>query len=376
MNSRERITAILNLDEPDRIGFYDWFWAETIERWKKEGMPSNYAAEPYVWTHWGYGAFLDFPGLGPEIRGVGCDISPRFPTTTIDLTARSKIVRDEWGVKQESFIESSGFPHVVEPAIQTLEDFKERIEPCYYPDDASRVYNPNYPFKGDMESIIKRMQKKYFITVNLIGAWEYVRHILGPRIDFVLIKLMKDPVFMSYTVNFLGDIIARSAKAFIDLGVDGLFYYEDLGYKNGPFFAPEIFRKLLQPIHKQITAPFRKRGLPTILHCCGGVKLLVQDLIDSGWTALNPLEVKAGMDVIDLKERFGDKLAFIGNIDVRTLALTPQKIEEEVRRKIAVAAQGGGYIIGSDHSVPYNVSYENYTFFLNLVRKYGNYPLR
>jgi len=94
----------------------------------------------------------------------------------------------------------------------------------------------------------------------------------------------------------------------------------------------------------------------------------------AGFTCLDPLEVKAGMNLIDLKKNFGDKLAFMGGIDVRAMAdANPAVIEEEIRTKITVAKQGGGYIFHSDHSVPDNVSFQQYQRVIELVREYGSY---
>ena len=97
-------------------------------------------------------------------------------------------------------------------------------------------------------------------------------------------------------------------------------------------------------------------------------------LIEAGFTCLQPLEVKAGMDIVELKQRYGDHLAFMGGIDVRVMANPdPKAIEKEVRTKLPVAKQRGGYIYHSDHSVPSNVSFEQYCRVLELVRQYGSY---
>ena len=93
----------------------------------------------------------------------------------------------------------------------------------------------------------------------------------------------------------------------------------------------------------------------------------------AGFTCLDPLEVKAGMNLIELKKNFGDKLAFMGGIDVRAMAdSNPAVIEEEIQ-KIIVAKQGGGYIFHSDHSIPDNVSFQQYQRVIELVREYGRY---
>ena len=80
------------------------------------------------------------------------------------------------------------------------------------------------------------------------------------------------------------------------------------------------------------------------------------------------------MDLIELKRDFGDKLAFMGGIDVRAMAdPDPTVIEEEIKTKILSAKKGGGYIYHSDHSVPNNVSFEQYLRVLQLVKEYGAY---
>jgi uroporphyrinogen decarboxylase len=91
--------------------------------------------------------------------------------------------------------------------------------------------------------------------------------------------------------------------------------------------------------------------------------------------AYNPLEAKAGLDVVDLKRRFGDRWAFNGNIDVRVLATNDrEKVRREVLRKLG-AARGGGYIFQSDHSMPDNVDPATYDYVVQLVREHGRYPL-
>ena len=119
---------------------------------------------------------------------------------------------------------------------------------------------------------------------------------------------------------------------------------------------------------------FRDEGLPVILHSCGCVKELIRFFINDGLTCLQPLEVKAGMELIQLKKDFGDKLSFTGGIDVRAMANPdPSVIEDEIKRKIPFAKKGGGYIYRSDHSVPSNVSFKQYNRVMELVKKYGEY---
>jgi uroporphyrinogen decarboxylase len=100
---------------------------------------------------------------------------------------------------------------------------------------------------------------------------------------------------------------------------------------------------------------------------------LIPHFLDAGFCALNPLEAKAGLDVRRLKAEYGDRLVLYGNIDVRALSGTRSEIEREIRDKVTAAKEGGGYIYHSDHSVPNSVSFENYAYAIDLVRRYGSY---
>jgi len=91
--------------------------------------------------------------------------------------------------------------------------------------------------------------------------------------------------------------------------------------------------------------------------------------------AYNPVEAKAGLDVVDLKRRFGRRWAFAGNLDVRVLSTNQREaVRREVLRKLT-AAQGGGYILQSDHSVPDTVAPDTYDYVVRLAREFGTYPL-
>lgn len=82
---------------------------------------------------------------------------------------------------------------------------------------------------------------------------------------------------------------------------------------------------------------------------------------------LNPLEAKAGMDVVELRKRYGSRLAFYGNIDATKMAGPREVIESELRRKIPMA-RNGGYVFHSDHSCPPDVTLERYQWILNTAR--------
>jgi uroporphyrinogen decarboxylase len=363
LDSRERIEAILHLEEPDRVGFwielFNETWLKYIE--KDNSLPKkNYK--------------LSMQKLGTETFTIGGDhgLSPHgYDSITIDETDDYAIIRDRSGEKKKI---QGDVTEILEKSINRLEDYKEKIEAFMDHNDPRRVTSSRYPYKMDLEKAIKNRQKNCFVNLWLSGPFEMSRGVFG--YPGVLIVMVKDPHFAGYVFDSIAKYQARIGKAYIDAGVDGIMLGEDMSYKKGPLFSPEHYRKLLAPAHKKVFHPFRKNDKACIIHTDGNVKKLIPDLIKSGITALNPLEVKAGLDVNELKLKYGDKIAFVGGIDVRTLGSTKEAIKKEVTEKIEIAGQDGGYVIGPDHCIPPSVSYENYQYFYKLAKKYGKYPTR
>ncbi len=357
LDSRERITRILNLEEPDVIAVQDFPWGETISRWRNEGFPLA-GVEP--------GDYFGF-----EFRFISTDYSPRYESFTMEETDRWRISTNAWGSVNKGWKGRSGTPALIRPAVNNLEEFKERIEAFLDIDDPRRIISPKYPFRGDLEKGIKNLQKRYFVVASFLEPFEIGRALIGT--ERLCANFIRDPKFISYMSDTYAKFLAECGKSLIDAGVDGLWTWGDIGYRDGPFVGPHHYRKLLAPAHRKIFSVFRKRGLPVILHTDGDVRPLIPDFIKSGATALQPLEAKAGMDVRELKEKYGDKIAFIGNMDVRALSGTLEDVKREVLSKVPIACEGGGYILCSDHSVPPTVSLQNYEYMIKLAKKHGQY---
>jgi uroporphyrinogen decarboxylase len=188
--------------------------------------------------------------------------------------------------------------------------------------------------------------------------------------------ILDDPQWVKDMFKTNAELVINVAEEMMAKGFefDGAFLYDDNGYRNATLFSTAAYKELLFPYHKMLFDSFRDKGLPTILHTCGCVNAFVPHYIEAGLTCLQPLEVKAGMDLIELKKKYGKQLAFMGGIDVRCMASDdPSEIEEEIRTKIPLAKKEGGYIYHSDHSVPDNVSFPKYKRTMELVMEYGRY---
>ena len=152
--------------------------------------------------------------------------------------------------------------------------------------------------------------------------------------------------------------------------IDGLMWYDDMGYKGTPFFSPSLYKELLFPYHKKVVDWAKERGMVTKLHSCGYIEPLLPEIVKTGVDMLNPIEIKAGMDVKRIKEAYGDRLSFHGGINAQ-LWEDWDKVKAEMERVIPILKEGGGYMFASDHSIPSSVSFENMCKIVDLAKKLG-----
>ncbi|NCO35279.1 MAG: hypothetical protein AUJ92_05100 [Armatimonadetes bacterium CG2_30_59_28] len=153
---------------------------------------------------------------------------------------------------------------------------------------------------------------------------------------------------------------------------DGIGWCDDMGYRNGTFFSVATYRELLQPVQQRAIDWAHAKGIVAHLHSCGNVNALMPELVGMGLDALNPLEVKAGMDPVHLKETYGDKLVLDGGLNAM-LWDDIDRIEVEIRRLLPVLKENGGYVFREDHSIPDSVSLDNYRRILQVAKELGSY---
>ena len=154
----------------------------------------------------------------------------------------------------------------------------------------------------------------------------------------------------------------------------------DFGTQNGPFISPRSYRSLFMPFHKAVNDWIhRNTAWKTFIHSCGSVAALIPDFIEAGFDILNPVQTSAtGMEAAGLKARFGDQLVFWGGgIDTQhTLPFgTPDAIRTQVRERMQVFGQGGGFVFNTIHNVQSRVPVENLLALYEAIKEHRDYPL-
>lgn len=360
MNSKERIKAILNFEEPDRIGMHDEFWLETIRRWKKEGGLPLDASEPPEGADYKYIApnYFDM-----DMTFVEIDPSPRFESKVVSIEGDSVIIIDEWGQKKRSWVHDKARRQVIDNIVKSEEDW-EKIRDRFQP-SLDRIVDPPY------RDLKKLKEYEKFIMLLIYNPWEWGFRIIG--FTNLIRNIYRNPAFVKRMFDTLVNFQSELMKIVIDEGVvDGIWMWGDSAYNSGPFISPEKYKELITPVHKIFNNIAKKHDLPVLIHTDGDVTLLIPQFIEAGIACLNPIESDV-MDIVRLKEEYGDKLVFCGGIDVRKLSEGPEKAKKETIEKIKKVAYGGGFIYHSDHSVPPTVSFESYMASLKIIKKYGRY---
>ena len=153
---------------------------------------------------------------------------------------------------------------------------------------------------------------------------------------------------------------------------DAISWPDDLGYKQNQFFSLNVYREVIKPFQQRAIDWAHQKGIKAYYHSCGDIRPMIPDLMEMGLDALNPLEVKAGMDPIWLKQQYGDKLVLHGGINA-ALWDKPEQIKAEMERVVPALKENGGYIFSSDHSVPSTVSLEDFRRIIELAKELGRY---
>ena len=356
MTTRERFQRMYAHQEADRVPMLGGPWATTLARWRREGLPEG-------------ADFVDYFGLDRAV-GVSGDTSPRYEPRVVEETDEYVIRFDSWGTTSKNWKHASSTPHWLGRTIvdrETWEDAKARMI----------MGRDRINWDNLQKNYRTWRDKGWWIQGGLWFGFD-VTHARIVGTEELLIWMADDPELVMDIFNTELDCSLQLLNMIWDEGYtfDGISWCDDMGYRNGPFFSVDMYRELLKPVQKRAIEWAHAKGIYAHLHSCGNINPLLPELLDIGLDALNPLEVKAGMDPVHLKQTYGDRLVLDGGINAM-LWDDIDRIEAEIRRLLPILKQGGGYIFREDHSIPDSVSLDNYRRIVQIARELGSYgPLR
>ncbi len=368
----ERMNKALRHEEPDRVPISDFFWGSFIKRWREElNLPDDTSPYNYYDLDW----IVTTPNMDPFIR----------PFETIRENENEVVVKTGFLATLRKRFD---FPMPEFMAFDT--DTIEKLQQLNFDDPAdprrffaagdNQIAGVGDGFERNTPAWIETIQKlhpDFPVYGSIIECSECLTRLIGQENALFWMGMYPDE--LGEQINRIGQFYLDSMKAQIHAAnglLDGMVIWGDVAFRQTMLFDPEYWRQYFKPWVKAMIDECHKQNLPVIYHGCGNVELILEDFIEMKLDAYNPLEVKAGLDAVNLKKQFGNKLAYCGNNNIQVWETGDRElIKLDVLRKLN-AAKGGGFIFQSDHSVSSDVSGLTYDYIVKLVREYGKYPLQ
>jgi uroporphyrinogen decarboxylase len=353
MKSRERFVAALRCGTPDRVPVYDFIGGRRLQKDLLGYSTDLYEPE----TQAKLASLLGFDGFLVFLGGF-CGIEK-------EAHAEGSHYRDEWGV---TYLKH-GWPIMPQMAAP----IKSRADWLNY-----RMPDPECESQGEM---ILRAAGANPNELAVLAA------ILGP-LTMAYWYLMDPPTFSAALYDD-PELVREICSAYVDWAVravecaarsgpiDAFYLADDWGGGTGLLMSPKHLREFFLKPYGEIVAAMKRLGVPVIMHNDGRIWDVFDDLTATGINAYHPVEKAAGMDLGQVKRRYGGKLCLIGNINNKTTMVsgTPEDVRREALECLRIAAPGGGYILATDHSLHDDIPLENIRAYVEVAHRYGTYPL-
>jgi uroporphyrinogen-III decarboxylase len=352
MTSRERVLATFEHQEPDHVPVWLGAAPETRQMLTNHlSLADDEALSVY---------------LGDDFRRVFATYKGPVEFSPEEDLMPGSTYRTPFGVERHGY--GYGMPREHPLAKASLEELLEYPWP-----------NPEWMDASGIRSEIAQWRGQYAI---LGGDWSPFWHDAIDLLDMenLFYKMFDEPelvdILLERIVDYYFGVSQRIFDAAADV-IDIFFIGNDFGGKTGPLMSEKMFRRFILPHLKRLVDLGHDYDLKVMMHCCGGFAPLIPAMIEIGLDGLQALQPSAtGMNPVDLKAQFGDKMVFNGCIDTQLVLIEgfPDLVETKTREVLEVMMPGGGYIASPSHDylLP-ETPIENIITLYETVREYGQY---
>jgi len=376
ISPKERFLDICHFKRPgDLFLGAEPCWEQTLEKWVEQGAPKEIISPRFRrgyfqfqrirWlTKWeeipskidlGHGITVEATSWPPIIPAY----EPRF----ISEDERTVTLRNATGQTVKYIKDSPDrMPMYLDWPVKdraTWNEHKKRLEP-----------NTPERWPSDWDAFVQKMNGiSEPLSLQVGSFYGYLREWVGS--ERILYMFYDDPEFiedmMEQILYLETEVIKRVLK---DIKVQQASFWEDMAYKAGPLISPNMVRKFMMPRYKKITDLLHSYGVDVIfVDSDGNLNELIPLWLEVGINYIWPLEVAAHNDAVALRKKYGKDLIIGGGIDKRALIKGKETIREEVMSKVPFLLETGGYFPSVDHFVPPDVTFENYCYYINLMRE-------
>jgi len=354
MTKRERVLRTIRCQETDRVAIYDLIDSDSIREYFGGGKINRNNAWEFEYAT--IRSALDMT------RGLMISNFNPGSTTIDDDGFEWYHDKDTSWIKKKPFDDVEGLKKWVEKDIEKRNNWKP---------DSSYVDE----YREKVTEHMKGIGDDTVIVVESDVGFEFARHRAG--IELFSYFMVEYPELLSDWLEALNRAEIRRAKAIADPElVPVMLTYSDIAFKSGPIFSPEYLRKEFFPRLKKLNNTYQEAGVKCLFHSDGYLMPVMDDLVAADIDGINPMEVLAGMDIKEVRQKYGNKIFITGGIDVSQLMSfgTPDEVREACRKAIDDAG-GVGYFIGSTTELHPAVKVENVLAMIETAHTYNKKEL-
>ncbi len=391
MNPKERMLAVLNGDQPDRVPTgelgVDYPITEDVL-----GRPTFYRAKlrekSAVWEGKRDEVVAsqkrDLVALAQKLEW---DFVPVFltyskhrsyaPSQWIDENTWKDVYGRTW--KYSSVTQDILCVDMPAPGEQAIEILKEPFQP---EESELELVKHVVASLGKSHFIVGRTSIELRDAAPFIGRGaadgtfpEAYGGLMMDMVDFSY-QLIDNPDFIKRLLATATDRAIQISLALIEAGVDAIVMDTDYCHQSGPWISPRSFQEIVLPLLKKQVDAIHSAGALVIKHTDGNTWPILDLMLSAGIDGLHGIQPSAGMDLKALKEKCASKVALFGAVEGSSLINShPEQIRELVHQQILAAGAGGGYVLTSSNSLQFGVPPENYLAMLAARQEFGQYPL-
>ena len=365
MNSRERVLRAIKVKDglPDRVPIQFDLCRQHVEYFsRKYAMDVDITKSIFEDVTWRISANALRVKMGSDLVIVGASPASDWEKKV----EKDGTWLDEYGLRMR---QGAIYVDIIDVPLKDAETVED-IENYHFPD-------PYAPGRYDRaEADIAKFKDEYCVVGDIEGTiFALARNLVG--MEKFLCDLYLEEEYIDRLLEKCTEYQTAVGIELIRRGVDILWTGDDFGSQTSLLISAELFREKLKPHYRKMLQAFKAENPDIIMafHCDGAVSELLDDFVEVGYQLFNPVQPNVPKhSPRELKDGFGEKLAFWGAIDQQ--ALLPkgdfQKIEEEVKEIIRILGENRGFIVAPAHIVQADVSPDCLEHFIAVCKKHGN----
>lgn len=355
---REEYIAHMNHQYTGKEMFCELFGPlkQLEDEWKENGAtPDEISLDAFGWDHvmWEW---------MPVITGALSHLQEQV----LEDNDEYRIIIDKKGRKSKLCKKSATIPLPIDFPVKDWDDWLKIKH--WYEFSEERI---------NTEKLLEMKNKRENGTLTVFGipgGFDELRELMGE--ENLCYAYYEDPELLEDILNTIGDTCVKVMERVLEIcGIDDIFVHEDLAGKSGPLIGPKQIEEFIKPYYQKVFSVAKASGTTLFsMDSDGNMNSVMDNFIDAGINVFMPMEPAAGMDIVELKKKYGNKIAIKGGIDKHVLYKTKEDIRKELEYKICDVTKGGGVIFAIDHRIPNGVSLENYWYYVTLARELLGLP--